>query len=162
TDADGGYTITVADGKTLLNFSFVGYTSKRVDVANQTTANVQIVEDAMSLDEVVVVSYGCTTKEAFTGSATKDDGTKLHQTKTSNVSQAIAGEVAGLQVSNTTGQPGTASTVRIRGFGSVNGNRDPLYVVDGVPFSGNITSINNADIDNVTVLKDAAATAIYG
>lgn len=162
TDADGGYTITVADGKTVLNFSFVGYTSKRVDVANQTTANVQLVEDEMSLDEVVVVGYGSTTKEAFTGSAKKVDGTKLQQKNTSNVSQAIAGEVAGLQVTNTTGQPGTASTVRIRGFGSVNGNRDPLYVVDGVPFSGNITSINNADIDNVTVLKDAAATAIYG
>src|SRR5690606_1481059 len=68
----------------------------------------------------------------------------------------------GLQVTTASGQPGTAATIRVRGYGSVNGNRDPLYVVDGVPFSGNLTSINNADIASVTVLKDAAATAIYG
>lgn len=161
-DANGDYTITVEGSNAVLNFSFVGFTSTRVQVGTQTSINVQLVEDEMSLDEVVVVGYGSTTKEAFTGSAKKVDGAKLQQKNVSNISQAIAGEVAGLQVVNTSGQPGSSSTIRIRGFGSVNGNRDPLYVVDGVPFSGSISSINNADIENVTVLKDAAATAIYG
>ncbi|MFZ4261831.1 SusC/RagA family TonB-linked outer membrane protein [Sphingobacterium sp. HJSM2_6] len=161
TDAQGNFSIEVGPNATLA-FSYVGYTTKRVNVGNQTDLNVQLVADEMALEEVVVVGYGSTTKEAFTGSAKKVDGAKLQAKNVSNISQAIAGEVAGLQVVNGSGQPGTAATIRIRGFGSVNGSRDPLYVVDGVPFAGNITSINNNDIENVTVLKDAAATAIYG
>ncbi len=161
TDDSGNYSLTVADNATLA-FSYVGYVSQRISVAGKSVVNAALVSEEATLEEVVVVGYGSTTKEAFTGSAKKVDGAKLQQKNVSNISQAIAGEVAGLQVVNTTGQPGSSATIRIRGFGSVNGNRDPLYVVDGVPFSGNITSINNADIENVTVLKDAAATAIYG
>lgn len=161
TDESGNYSIAVSDNATLA-FSFVGYISQRIPVAGKSVVNASLQNEDEVLEEVVVVGYGSTTKEAFTGSAKKVDGAKLQQKNVSNVSQAIAGEVAGLQVVNGSGQPGTSATIRIRGFGSVNGNRDPLYVVDGVPFSGNITSINNADIENVTVLKDAAATAIYG
>jgi len=161
TDASGNYSIEVgADGT--LNFSMLGYVSKRVKIANQSTLNVELVSDETALDEIVIVGYGSTTKEAFTGSAKKVDGANLQQKNTSNLSQALAGEVAGVSVVNGSGQPGTAATIRVRGFGSVNGNRSPLIVVDGVPYSGNLTSINNNDIESATVLKDATATAIYG
>src|SRR5690606_30923123 len=103
-----------------------------------------------------------TTQEAFTGSAKRVDAENIERKNVSNISQALTGEVAGVSIVNASGQPGTAATVRIRGFGSVNGNRSPLYVVDGVPFNGNLTSISNSDIESATVLKDAAATAIYG
>ncbi|WP_160067336.1 SusC/RagA family TonB-linked outer membrane protein [Sphingobacterium bovisgrunnientis] len=161
TDASGSFTLSAAPGATI-SASSIGYITQRVSVGNSSIISIVLQADDTELEEVVVVGYGSTTKEAFTGSAKKVDGANLQQKNVSNISQAIAGEVAGLQVVNGSGQPGTAATVRIRGFGSVNGNRDPLYVVDGVPYSGNLTSINNSDIASVTVLKDATATAIYG
>ena len=161
TDASGNFTLTAAPGA-ILSASFIGYNTQRVSIGNSSAISIVLEEEDTALEEVVVVGYGSTTKEAFTGSAKKVDGANLQQKNVSNISQAIAGEVAGLQVVNGSGQPGMAATIRIRGFGSVNGSRDPLYVVDGVPYSGNITSINNADIASVTVLKDATATAIYG
>lgn len=161
TDGDGNYSITVPNGS-VLNFSFIGYASQRVTVGNQSVINVQLASDVETLDEVVVVGYGTTTQETFTGSAKKVSAENIERKSASNITQALSGEVAGLSVVNGTGQPGTAATIRIRGFGSVNGNRSPLYVVDGVPFGGELTSINNADIESTTVLKDAAATAIYG
>jgi TonB-dependent SusC/RagA subfamily outer membrane receptor len=108
------------------------------------------------------VGYSTTTRQAFTGTAKVVSGEQLNNKNVSNVSQALAGEVAGVRVINTSGQPGTSATIRIRGIGSVNGNRDPLYVVDGVPYTGFINSINPNDIATMTVLKDAAATSIYG
>ena len=161
TDAAGNFVITVPAGATL-NVSYIGYEAKRITVGNQSLLNLQLVSEENALDEVVVVGYGTTTKESFTGSAKKVSAENIERKSASNISQALAGEVAGVSVVNTTGQPGTAATIRIRGFGSVNGNRAPLYVLDGVPFNGELTAINNADIESTTVLKDAAATAIYG
>lgn len=162
TDADGNYSLNVPAGKVVV-FRSVGFDDKTIIVNNNSTVfNVSLENHDNALEEVVVVGYGSTTKESFTGSAKKISAENIDKKNVSNVSQALAGEVAGLQVTNTSGQPGTTATVRVRGYGSVNGSRDPLYVVDGVPFSGNLTSINNADIANITVLKDAAATAIYG
>src|SRR5690606_2988702 len=161
TDGSGNYSISVSNGAAL-SFSFVGYQTQRVNVGNQSVINVQLASDSETLEEVVVVGYGTTTQETFTGSAKKVSAENIERKNASNITQALTGEVAGLSVVNASGQPGTAATIRIRGFGSVNGNRSPLYVVDGGPFGGELTSINNADIESTTVLKDAAATAIYG
>ncbi|GHE74291.1 SusC/RagA family TonB-linked outer membrane protein [Roseivirga thermotolerans] len=162
TDFEGNYRLEVPSAETVLVYRFLGYITKEVTVGNQTTINVSLEPDAVSLGEVVVTGYGESTKKSFTGTAKTVKQEDIESKNFSNVSQALAGEVAGVTVINTSGQPGTASTIRIRGFGSVNGNRDPLYVVDGVPFSGSINSINPADIASTTVLKDATATAIYG
>ena len=161
TDIDGAYSLPVPDNATL-SFSFIGYTTVERSVGNATTLNVTMNVDAAQLSEVVVTGYSTSTRESFTGRAKVVSGENLDRKNVANVSQALAGEVAGVRVINTSGQPGTVGTVRIRGLGSVNGNRDPLYVVDGVPFTGNLNSINPADIESATVLKDAAATAIYG
>ncbi|MGV3539541.1 MAG: TonB-dependent receptor plug domain-containing protein, partial [Rufibacter sp.] len=162
TDVNGAYSISVPSSGGTLVFSFIGYTNQEVAIGSQSTVNVQLALDSESLQEVVVVGYGTTTQQAFTGSAKVVSGEALERKNVSNVSQALAGEVSGVRVINTSGQPGTVATIRIRGLGSVNGNRDPLYVVDGVPFSGGLNSINPSDIESTTVLKDAAATSIYG
>ena len=162
TDIDGNYRVTVPEGATTLQFSFIGYVTEEVAIGNQSVVDLTLTSDTRQLSEVVVVGYSTATKESFTGTATVVSGERLENKSTSNVSQALAGEVAGVRVINTSGQPGTEATIRIRGIGSVNGNRDPLYVVDGVPFVGSLNSINPADIESTTVLKDAAATAIYG
>lgn len=161
TDFDGNYSINVGTGEVLV-FTYVGYTTGRITVTTNPRIDVTLGEDAAQLDEVIVVGYGTATRQSFAGTASTIDAERLEVKAFSNVSQALAGEVAGVNVINTSGQPGTAATIRIRGFGSVNGNRAPLYVVDGVPFSGSINSINPADIATTTVLKDATATAIYG
>lgn len=163
TDTEGNFAIAVpANGRTLV-VSSVGLGSKELSITGNTTSfNVSLSTASAEMQEVVVVGYSKSTKEAFTGTAKVVTGEQLTNKNVSNVSQALAGEVAGVRVINTSGQPGTSATVRIRGIGSVNGNRDPLYVVDGVPFSGAINSINPSDIASMTVLKDAAATSIYG
>jgi TonB-linked SusC/RagA family outer membrane protein len=161
TDGSGRFKISVNSGATL-NVSYIGYTTQRVIIGNSLTLSIVLVEGDQSLDEVVVVGYGSTTKEAFTGTAKVVSGENIERKSVSNISQALAGEVSGVSVINGSGQPGTAATIRIRGFGSVNGNRSPLYVLDGVPFNGDLTTINPGDIESTTVLKDAAATAIYG
>lgn len=114
------------------------------------------------IDEVIVVGYSKVKKESYTGTASEVDQASVDRKSVSTVTQALAGEVAGVRIINTSGQPGTEATVRIRGFGSVNGNRSPLYVLDGAPYTGNVSSINPDDIESMTVLKDATATAIYG
>eukprot|EP01029_Cantina_marsupialis_P003888 TRINITY_DN138_c1_g2_i1.p1 TRINITY_DN138_c1_g2~~TRINITY_DN138_c1_g2_i1.p1 ORF type:complete len:1067 (-),score=215.79 TRINITY_DN138_c1_g2_i1:11351-14551(-) len=161
TDIDGNYSI-VANVGDILVYSFLGLKEVTKTVGNVTVLNIVMEEDAQAIDEVVVTGYGFTTKEAFTGTATVVDQKNLEAKSVVNISKALAGEVAGVNVINTSGQPGTSATIRIRGFGSVNGNRDPLYVLDGVPFSGSINSINPEDIASTTILKDATATAIYG
>ncbi|MGW1454977.1 SusC/RagA family TonB-linked outer membrane protein [Salegentibacter agarivorans] len=161
TNFDGDYTISAEEGSVLV-FSYVGFTTYEITVGASDSYDVTLGADAAALDEVVVVGYGTTTRQAFAGTATTIEAENIEAKSFSNVTQALAGEVAGVNVINNSGQPGTTSTVRIRGFGSINGNRDPLYVVDGVPFSGSLNSINPADIKSTTILKDATATAIYG
>ena len=161
TDFDGKYSIKAKSGD-VLSFSYVGYTTVEKTVGTANTINVILEESSNVLDEVVVVGYGTTTKQTFTGTAKVVKAAELEKKSVSNISQALAGEVAGVNVMNPSGQPGTVATIRIRGFGSVNGNRAPLYVIDGVPFSGALNSINPSDVASTTVLKDATATAIYG
>ncbi|PQV45715.1 TonB-linked SusC/RagA family outer membrane protein [Jejuia pallidilutea] len=163
TDFDGKYSIKANQGATLV-FSFVGYVTKEAKVGGSNTINVTMAEDAESLEEVLIVGYGTATKQSFAGTAASISTENIEAKNFTNVTQALAGEVAGVTVINTSGQPGTIATVRVRGYGSPLGNRAPLYVVDGVPFSGTfeLNSINPADIKSTTVLKDATATAIYG
>lgn len=162
TNADGTFTLNVADNARTLVISSVGFTAQEVAVGSGSNIQVSMSTEDRSMTEVVVVGYSTAKKEAFTGTAKQVSGEQLNKKSVSNVSQALAGEVSGVRVINTSGQPGTSATVRIRGIGSVNGNRAPLYVVDGIPYSGNISAINPTDIATMTVLKDAAATAIYG
>jgi TonB-linked SusC/RagA family outer membrane protein len=161
-DGNGNYSLTVSGSDAVLSFSFIGLKSIEIPVGNNSTINVTMEADATSLEEVLVVGYSTSTSKSFTGSAKQVTSEAITRKSVSNISQGLAGEVAGVRIINTSGQPGTVATVRIRGFGSVNGNRDPLYVLDGVPFSGTLNAINPADIESTTVLKDAAATAIYG
>lgn len=162
TDFDGNYSIKVNTGETL---RFMGIGLKTVErTVSASTSKIDVVmeEEAKELEEVVVVGYGSVKKSEFVGTAAQVNMSSVETKNVASVAQALAGEVAGVRVITTTGQPGSAPTIRIRGFGSVNGSRDPLYVVDGVPFSGSIASINPEDIESTTVLKDASATAIYG
>lgn len=162
TGVGGNYSLSVPDQVSVLTFTYIGYVTQEVSIGSDNRVDVKLVTDSKLLSEVVVVGYSTTTKEAFTGTAKVVTGEDLNRKSVSNVSQALAGEVAGVRIINTSGQPGTEATIRIRGLGSVNGNRSPLYVVDGVPFTGSLNSINPGDIASITVLKDAAATAIYG
>lgn len=161
TNSNGNFTLTVPARARTLVVSSVNMATQEVAITGN-NINVTLAASNTNLQEVVVVGYSTTTKEAFTGSAKAVSGDELATKNVSNVSQALAGEVPGVNVINTSGQPGSVATIRIRGFGSVNGNRSPLYVVDGVPYAGAINSINPEDIATVTVLKDAEATAIYG
>jgi len=160
-DMDGNFTVKVpAGGKKTLTFSFMGYVTVQQEAKNG--MHVVMAEEAEELDEVMVVAYGTSTKKSFAGSATVVSGETLEKKNPSDVTKALAGEIAGVQVVSTTGQPGTAATIRIRGLGSVNSSTAPLYVVDNIPFDGDITGIDPSDIASTTVLKDATATALYG
>jgi TonB-linked SusC/RagA family outer membrane protein len=160
-DFDGKYSIKASADQTLV-FKYLGFKTQEIPVGSKSTVDVSMVVDAAELSEVVVVGYSTSTKQSFTGTAKKVDGDLLNRKNVSNVSQALAGEAAGVRVINTSGQPGSAAQVRIRGIGSVNGNTAPLYVVDGVIYNGSINAIDPNNIESTTVLKDAAATAVYG
>ena len=160
TDFDGNYSIKAQTGDVLV-FSFVGMKTVEKTVGANNTINLVMEADTL-LDEVVVTGYGTSTKQAFTGTAKVVKSEHLEAKSVSNVSQALAGEIAGVTVVNGSGQPGTTATIRIRGFGTINGNSSPLYVVDGVPYGNTVANINPADIESTTVLKDATATSIYG
>ncbi|WP_319502828.1 SusC/RagA family TonB-linked outer membrane protein [uncultured Draconibacterium sp.] len=161
TNLDGVYQLDVPTDAEALIFSFVGMKTQEVEITGS-TIDVVMDADLVGLDEVVVVGYGTATRQSFVGSAKTVSSENIKSKSISNVSQSLSGEVAGVSVINTSGQPGSTATIRIRGFGSVNGNRDPLYVVDGVPYSGSLNAINPNDIESTTILKDATATAIYG
>ncbi len=162
TGADGKFTVAApADGK--LNVSFVGYESQTVAIAGKTRVDVTIQEDLHAIDDVIVVAYGTTTKEAFTGSASVIKTEDLAKRQTGNVMNALTGVVPGLQMKGASGQPGTDNGfTSIRGFSSLNAERSPLIIVDGAPYPDNMSNINSADIQSITVLKDAASAALYG
>ena len=163
-DFDGNYTITAPADGTLV-FSYVGYKATEITVNNQSTINVTLVEDASLLDEVVVVGYGTQKKGEVTGSISTIGAEAIEKIQTASSIDAIKGQVAGVDIQANGGRPGENSTVRIRGRRSISASNDPLYVIDGIPqVSGtaSIADINPQDIESMNVLKDAAATAIYG
>ncbi|WP_234409017.1 TonB-dependent receptor plug domain-containing protein [Marinilabilia salmonicolor] len=162
TQVDGTYSLNVPQDAETIVFSFIGMQTQEVIYEGQSTINVGMVDESFAMDEVIVVAYGTSTKGSFTGSAAEVDAEKIEKRQVSNVSQALSGAVAGVQVLSNNGQPGSEATVRVRGVGSINAGTDPLYVVDGIPFDGDLSSINTSDIKSMTVLKDAASTALYG
>ena len=119
-------------------------------------------EDTQAIDDVIVVAFGTSKKEAFTGSATVIKADDIAKSQQSNVAQSLAGKVAGVQISNESGKPGANPIVRIRGFSSINAEKDPLWIVDGTPYEGDLNNLNPNDIESMTVLKDAASNALYG
>ncbi|SFE39666.1 SusC/RagA family TonB-linked outer membrane protein [Sunxiuqinia elliptica] len=161
TDLDGHYVIKVPEEASTLVFSFVGLQTQELEISGS-VLNATLTQDFVGVEEVMVVAYGTSTKGSFTGSAAVLDNEKLEKRQVSNVSNALAGAVAGVQILADNGQPGSSAKVRVRGVGSINAESDPLYVVDGIPFDGDLSSINSSDIESMTVLKDAASTALYG
>ena len=161
TDLDGNFVLgNVPNSSKELQFSFVGMKTLLLPVKSR--MNVVMHPDREVLDEVMVVAFGTAKKSSFTGSASAIKSEKIAQRQTSNVTNALAGQVAGVQIQSANGEPGAAASVRIRGIGSLSASNAPLYVVDGVPFEGGIETINPQDIESMTVLKDAASNALYG
>ena len=179
TDASGSFAIEANDDDVLV-FSFIGYTTQEIRVGNQTNIGVTLTEDVVALSEVVVVGYGTQRKSDLTGSVASVGAAKLSQSMVGNLDQAFQGKIAGVQVMQNSGAPGGATTVTIRGVSTL-GNNQPLYVIDGVPFTGQgtdvrgftdggngqtrfnpLSTINPNDIETIDVLKDASASAIYG
>ncbi|GAB3774613.1 TonB-dependent receptor [Spirosoma horti] len=170
TDADGRYKLDVPDNGSTLVFSFVGYLSQEVRIGNQTSVNISLKADSKVLDEIVVIGYGTTKKSDLTGAVSGVKEAQLQERPAPSLNQALSGRMPGVQVNTNSGRPGGRTTIRIRGFSSINSSNNPLYVVDGVmlpqgtgdQFSNPIDYINPNDIVNVEVLKDASSTAIYG
>ena len=160
-NADGSYSISAASDATLL-VSFIGYQSQKHAIAGKTRIDIVLKEDSQAIDDVIVVAFGTAKKEAFTGSAAVIKSDDIAKSQQSNVAQALAGKVAGVQLTNTSGQPGQSPEIRVRGFSSLNAGNGPLWIVDGMPYSGDLNNLNPNDIESMTVLKDAASNALYG
>jgi TonB-dependent starch-binding outer membrane protein SusC len=159
TDSDGKFAVQ-ASPEDILVVSFIGYTSQEIPVGNQTTFDITINEDLTTLSEIVVIGYGEQKKALTTGANLQVKGDELQKLSTNNVLQALQGQTPGVQITTTSGQPGSGIRVVIRGMGTING-AGPLYVVDGV-LMGDISFLSPADIESIDVLKDAASAAIYG
>ena len=159
TDFDGNFRLNVNAGATLV-ISYVGYVSQEVKATDG--LNVTLKEDGHVINEVVVIGYGTQRREAVTGSVANIGGEKLNQVAATNAAQALQGRVAGVLMTQTSSEPGAEMQVRIRGQRSLSASNDPLIVLDGIPFMGQLSDINPADIKSMDILKDASATAIYG
>ncbi|MGJ8593206.1 MAG: SusC/RagA family TonB-linked outer membrane protein [Aquaticitalea sp.] len=161
TDFDGNYQIEVAKGEALV-FSYVGYTTQTITIADQTILDIALSEDAAKLDEVVIVGYGTVKKSHLTGAVSKIDGDEVAGIQAARVDEALAGKLSGVNIQNQSGEPGADLKIQIRAGSSLSNNSDPLIVVDGFPISGNLATVNPNDIESLEVLKDAASAAIYG
>ncbi len=170
TDFDGGYSLKGVPANGVLVFSFVGFKTKEIAVSDRTKIDVVLQENANDLKEVVVVGYGTMKRGDLTGSVSSVSSKSIAQTVTTSIEQVLQGRAAGVQVSQNSGAPGAASSIRIRGISSINASNEPIYVIDGVIIDGQssntnfnpISSINPSDIVSIDILKDASATAIYG
>ena len=160
TDAEGTFNLQIPNKYKVLTVTFFGMQTENVAISNR--MNIMLRDNAKNLDEAVVIAYGTAKKSEFTGSVSTMKSENLEKLQVSNVTKALTGSIAGVQAQSSNGQPGTSATVLVRGVGSINASVTPLYVVDGVPFDGDISSINPADIASISVEKDAAASALYG
>ena len=161
TDVNGRFSLTLPEGKNSITISYLGYLSQTLKAKNG--MRVFLKSDAAALDEVIVVAYGTQKKSAFTGSAAQVDAKAIEAHVSSNVANALAGAAPGVQIINTSGDPTSSSpTIRVRGIGSMSAGNSPLIVLDGMPYDGALNSINPNDVESMTVLKDASASAIYG
>ena len=159
TDFNGFFTLNVKPGATLV-VSYVGYVSQEIKAGDNLKINLK--EDGHVVNEVVVIGYGTQRREAVTGSVANIGGEKLNQVAATNAAQALQGRVAGVLMTQTSSKPGAEMQIRIRGQRSLTASNDPLIVLDGIPFMGQLSDINPADIKSMDILKDASATAIYG
>ncbi len=161
TDVNGRFSLALPEGKTTITVSYLGFEPKTVTAKNG--MRVFLKSDAAALDEVIVVAYGTQKKSAFTGSAAQVDSKKIEAHVASNVTSALAGTAPGVQLITDSGDPSSnAPLIRVRGVGSLYASNAPLIVLDGMPYDGNINAINPTDVESMTVLKDASASAIYG
>ena len=161
TDLDGMFSIPDVEQSSVLEISFIGYTPQLVKISDNKPLIITLAEDSQALDEIVVVGYGVQKKSVVTAAISRVTADELNAAKPSRVEDALKGKVSGVQITQSSGQPGSDSKVRIRGIGTVN-NSDPLYIVDGMPVDGGINYLNPVDIQSVEILKDAASAAIYG
>ena len=161
TDYDGNFSIDVSPNATLV-ISYVGYVTQEIRVGNQSNINIVLDAEGGNLNEVVVIGYGTQRREAVTGSVANVNGEKLNQIAATNAAQALQGRIAGVLMTQTSTQPGAEMQIRIRGQRSLSASNDPLIVLDGIPFMGQLSDINPSDIKSIDILKDASATAIYG
>lgn len=161
TDFDGNFELKVSSNA-VLSITFVGYQSQEIPVNGKTSFNVTLKEDTELLDEVVVIGYGTARSSDVTGSISSMRGDKLREVPATNITYALQNRVAGVDMSQTSSQPGATTQIRIRGTRSLTASNDPLIVLDGIPFAGNISDINPNDIKSMDILKDASSTAIYG
>ena len=185
TDFDGNFELSVPEGGTALTISYIGFRTKEVEIGSNTTFTINLEPDAAQLDEVIVVGYGTLAKKRVTGSVISIDSEAIVEVPALTPEAAIIGQVAGVQVQEVSGEPGAAPNIRVRGSGSISAGNDPLFVIDGIPISRNLTSsniggvsrrrasfqpppinplatLNPNDIASIEVLKDASAAAIYG
>ncbi len=160
-DFDGSFKLEVPEDATTLLITYIGYQPQEVDITTASKVEVNMLEGEV-LEEIYVVGYGTQRKREITGSVTSIKSEDIEKTSSAHVIQGLVGKVPGVQIIQQSGQPGDAPTVRFRGIGSYNASSAPLYVVDGVPFNGDINSISNQDIESVNFIKDASANALYG
>lgn len=161
TGLDGAYSIR-AEAKDVLQFSFIGMATQNVPVKGRTKIDVQLKQDNKMLDEVVVIGYGTSKRSDLTGSVVSVKSDDLMKTPTSDVTQALAGRVAGVQVTQSEGGPGSSISIRVRGGISITQSNEPLYVIDGFPSEDGMAELDPGEIESIDILKDASATAIYG
>ena len=160
-DIDGNFKIS-AGPNDVLEVSYIGYITQDVKINNKSKLTIVLEEEKHSLNEVVVIGYGTQRREAVTGSVANVSGDELNQIAATNAAQALQGRVAGVLMTQTSSKPGAEMQIRIRGQRSLNASNDPLIVLDGIPFMGQLSDINPGDIKSMDILKDASATAIYG
>ena len=160
TDLDGNFSISLTSGKQL-QISYIGMKTKTVSVAGKTSVNVTMEDEATGLNDVVVIGYGSVRKKDLTGSVATVKGGELNKVPTPNIAEALTGKLSGVNVTTTDGSPDAEILIRVRGGGSITGDNSPLYVIDGFP-ADNLNDISSNDIEDITVLKDASSTAIYG
>lgn len=161
TDTNGEFTLlNIPSSTKTLQVSYIGMRTQ--EVAMKPHLKIALEVDEHLIDEIVVVAYGTAKKSSFTGSASTLKKDKLERIQVSNLSKALEGNIAGVQTTSSTGQPGSAAALYVRGIGSILASKSPLIVVDGVPYEGSLNSLNNQDVESLTVLKDAAANSLYG
>lgn len=161
TDLDGRFSLSVKKNATLV-ISYIGYISQEIPVKGNADLKITLKEDAKALEEVVVIGYGTARKSDVTGSIASVQGDKLREVPATNITYALQNRIAGVDMAQTSSQPGATMQIRVRGTRSLNASNDPLVVLDGIPFMGNLSDINPSDIKSMDILKDASSTAIYG
>lgn len=162
TDANGAFQLSIPNGEKTVVVSYMGYVTQEVDVEGKSNLTITLQSETTLLEDVVVVGYGTQRAEAVTGSVSSIRGNTLREVPSANISQALQGRLPGVELTQTSSQPGAVMQVRIRGSRSLSASNDPLIVLDGIPFPGSIADINPNDIRSIDILKDASATAIYG